>query len=231
MCTSLCLSDRGADERPGEDQTGAGCHQSAPCLDPAVSGWERSTPGQPPPREEETARGDLGDEVSHHLCSSGLCCLPLRVGKEGGLDTWRRSSEKISHFWGVPCFFSYSFGASLCAFFSISITLKMYSQLLHMYVCVLWTALAFTGLFVTKVWGGRETEALFSLVVVWVLPAVSGNVPEELGHCPLLSYLLFSAWLELTFSAKDTGLRFSRFIKDRLDSLPTGTLWFRRRDR
>lgn len=64
----VCLSDRGADERPGEDPTGAGRHKGTARLHTAVPGGEGSALGQPPNRKAETAGGDPGDEVSTHFC-------------------------------------------------------------------------------------------------------------------------------------------------------------------
>lgn len=61
---STLTSVGGADEHPGADEAGAGFHQAASVLHPAVSPGAGLPPHQHEAGEEETAGGDPGDEVS-----------------------------------------------------------------------------------------------------------------------------------------------------------------------
>lgn len=57
----------GADGSAGEDAAGAGHHQAASVLHPAVAAREGPTPEQPSPGQTQAASGDSGDEVSRGL--------------------------------------------------------------------------------------------------------------------------------------------------------------------
>ena len=80
MLRPMRFSDRRTDECAGEDQTGTGRHQGSSCRHAAVPGRKRGTLGQPPDREEETAGGDLGDEVSTHFHFLSLSFLTSLSG-------------------------------------------------------------------------------------------------------------------------------------------------------
>lgn len=64
LCVSSALSAGGADEHAGEDQAGAGFHQAAPVVDPAVAVGEGHPPHKHEAGAQEAAGGDPGDEVS-----------------------------------------------------------------------------------------------------------------------------------------------------------------------
>lgn len=59
----------GADGSAGEDAAGAGHHQAASVLHPAVAAREGPTPEQPSSGQTEAAPGDSGDEVSPNFQS------------------------------------------------------------------------------------------------------------------------------------------------------------------
>lgn len=191
MWPSVCLSDWGADECLGENQAGTGCHQSTPRLYPAISGWKRSTPGQPPDWEEETARRDLGDEVSTRFFALlVLCYLTLVIGKGRG---WKQGekTEKMDDFGGILNFLNYCFGGSLCTFSQHLLCWDCTPTLERACLCSV-NGAAYTDVL-------PRSEALLNTVLIWVLLAVGGSFAAERGLCWLLSSILFGVWLVLVF--------------------------------